>query len=254
MQCQQNIITVKVIKTLVKESGNSESSESTCDTSTLSPCSSRSVLTSPLLTPLIKCNDSFKGQRSHPLQSKWCFCVHQLHQDEELSAYPLFSFDADPLCSFDTIEGFWRFFNAIKPPSKLSFLKMSLFRDGITPTANDFRQGGGWVVTSSDTSLEKFDQLWCLVLINLIGEIFPFGLQCGASVSRCGRLSEVTIWMQDVSCASTPSVVGIGVWLRKLVREAGCPEDLPISFHSFAHPSSIPIALDDVFLRCQAGR
>merc|ERR1712137_503242 len=138
------------------------------------------------------------------------------------------------MCSFDTVEVFWRFFNNVRGPSSFSGITMAIFQQGIIPVAKSWPCGGCWVVTVNKAHTKEFDELWRLICLNLIGEAFPFGLQCGATVTSSGKISEFALWMHDIIHADVVSVYSVGVWVRKLTLEAGYKGETPVTFHSFS--------------------
>lgn len=101
-------------------------------------------------------------------------------------------------------------------------------------------------MTVNNACRREFDELWCLIALNLIGEAFPFGLQTGGSVTSSGKFSLFVIWMLDVKTADVATVYSVGVWLRKLVREAGYKDETQVVFYPFSCRYGMGIALDSI--------
>lgn len=91
-----------------------------------------------------------------------------------------------PLCSFSTIEDFWRYFNHIPHPSKVFFdgdyrkrvglsneiiEEYSLFKKGIEPEWSDPKNGpGGEWFWRTNLDGELLDAFWQNMVLGVIGE------------------------------------------------------------------------------------
>ena len=87
---------------------------------------------------------------------------------------------------FETVETFCRYFNWLKPPSKLERnSNYHLFKSGIKPMWEDEANanGGKWVLTMKQNP-QLLDRCWMWLAMALIGEDLDDGDEiCGAVVS-----------------------------------------------------------------------
>jgi translation initiation factor 4E len=98
---------------------------------------------------------------------------------------------------FSTVEGFCRYFNWIKPPSKLDKnSNYHLFKDGIKPMWEDpaNSQGGKWVITMKNNPA-LLDRCWQWLVMALIGEELDERDEvCGAVVSLRSKIDRIQLW------------------------------------------------------------
>lgn len=219
------------------DSTSASSNRSVCLSDLLSPASSHDIPICPIAGPSVEC--------SFPLHRRWCSWVMQLAGTEA---------QWEKISSFDTVEMFWRFFNNIRGTSNLSGITMAIFQEDKVLGAKSWPRGGCWVVTVNKAHGKEFDGLWRLICLNLIGEAFPFGLQCGATVTCLGETGEFAIWMHDIMHADVVSVYSAGVWVRKLTLEAGYKGEVSVTFHPFSRPMRKCIELDMIPVALKGSR
>ncbi|KAI0302804.1 translation initiation factor eIF 4e-like domain-containing protein [Multifurca ochricompacta] len=117
---------------------------------------------------------------------------------------------------FDTVESYCRYFNWLKPPSKLERnSNYHLFKSGIKPMWEDEANanGGKWVLTMKNNPV-LLDQCWQWLTMALVGEELDEGDEiCGAVVSLRSKVDRIQLWTRSKD--DVEKVNGIG---RKLVK------------------------------------
>jgi translation initiation factor 4E len=117
---------------------------------------------------------------------------------------------------FDTVESYCRYFNWLKPPSKLERnSNYHLFKSGIKPMWEDEANanGGKWVLTMKNNPA-LLDQCWQWLTMALVGEELDEGDEiCGAVVSLRSKVDRIQLWTRSKD--DVEKVNGIG---RKFVK------------------------------------
>ncbi|KAH9941086.1 translation initiation factor eIF4e [Epithele typhae] len=97
----------------------------------------------------------------------------------------------------DTVESFCRYFNWLKPPSKLERnSNYHLFKSGIKPMWEDDANanGGKWVLTMKNNPA-LLDRCWSWLAMALVGEDLDEGDEiCGAVVSLRSKVDRIQLW------------------------------------------------------------
>ncbi|OCH88406.1 translation initiation factor eIF4e [Obba rivulosa] len=117
---------------------------------------------------------------------------------------------------FDTVESFCRYFNWLKPPSKLERnSNYHLFKSGIKPMWEDPANaaGGKWVLTmKSNPAL--LDRCWSWLAMALVGEDLDDGDEiCGAVVSLRSKVDRIQLWTRSKDDVEKINSIG-----RKMVK------------------------------------
>ncbi|KAL5457258.1 hypothetical protein EMCRGX_G034505 [Ephydatia muelleri] len=102
----------------------------------------------------------------------------------------------DRLSSVHCIEDFWRVYNNLQPPSRLTNASYHFFKENIRPLWEDPSNchGGKWVVTFSGGN-SFLDKVWEELLLRLIsGEMSHLEDITGAVVSRRKRGDRISLW------------------------------------------------------------
>jgi len=119
---------------------------------------------------------------------------------------------------FDTVESFCRYFNWLKPPSKLERnSNYHLFKTGIKPMWEDEANanGGKWVLTMKNNPA-LLDRCWSWLAMALVGEELEEGDEiCGAVVSLRSKVDRIQVWTR--SKEDVERLNGIGKKLVKLL-------------------------------------
>ncbi|KAI0073242.1 translation initiation factor eIF4e [Panus rudis PR-1116 ss-1] len=119
---------------------------------------------------------------------------------------------------FDTVESFCRYFNWLKPPSKLERnSNYHLFKSGIKPMWEDEANanGGKWVLTMKQNP-QLLDRCWIWLAMALIGEDLDEGDEiCGAVVSLRSKVDRIQLWVRSKD--DVERINGIGKKLVKLL-------------------------------------
>jgi translation initiation factor 4E len=119
---------------------------------------------------------------------------------------------------FDTVESFCRYFNWLKPPSKLERnSNYHIFKSGIKPMWEDAAnaQGGKWVLTMKNNPA-LLDRCWAWLAMALVGEELEEGDDiCGAVVSLRSKVDRIQLWTRSKD--DVERLNGIGKKLVKLL-------------------------------------
>ena len=148
---------------------------------------------------------------------------------------------------FDTVESFCRYFNWLKPPSKLERnSNYHLFKSGIKPMWEDEAnaKGGKWVLTMKNNP-QLLDRCWSWLAMALVGEDLDEGDEiCGAVVSLRSKVDRIQLWTR--SKEDVEKINGIARKMVKLldVSEAdGIGLEFQVRFRFtpslYAHPQKI---------------
>ncbi|CCL98035.1 uncharacterized protein FIBRA_00029 [Fibroporia radiculosa] len=117
---------------------------------------------------------------------------------------------------FDTVESFCRYFNWLKPPSRLERnSNYHLFKSGIKPMWEDpaNAEGGKWVLTMKNNP-QLLDRCWSWLAMALVGEDLDESDEiCGAVVSLRSKVDRIQLWTRSKD--EVEKINGIG---RKLVK------------------------------------
>ena len=129
---------------------------------------------------------------------------------------------------FDTVETFCRYFNWLKPPSKLEKnSNYHLFKKGIKPMWEDEANanGGKWVLTMKNNP-QLLDRCWNWLAMGLVGEDLDEGDEiCGAVVSLRSKVDRIQLWTRSKD--DVEKINGIG---RKMVKLLDVSEADSIGF------------------------
>ncbi|KIL64875.1 hypothetical protein M378DRAFT_162733 [Amanita muscaria Koide BX008] len=119
---------------------------------------------------------------------------------------------------FNTVESFCRYFNWLKPPSKLERnSNYHIFKSGIKPMWEDpaNASGGKWVLTMKNNP-ELLNRCWNWLAMALVGEQLEEGDDiCGAVVSLRSKVDRIQVWTR--SKEEVEKLNGIGKRLVKLL-------------------------------------
>lgn len=117
---------------------------------------------------------------------------------------------------FNTVESFCRYFNWLKPPSKLERnSNYHIFKSGIKPMWEDpaNSSGGKWVLTMKNNPA-LLDRCWTWLAMALVGEELEDGDEiCGAVVSLRSKVDRIQVWTRSKD--DVERLNGIG---RKLIK------------------------------------
>ncbi|EKM76423.1 hypothetical protein AGABI1DRAFT_115765 [Agaricus bisporus var. burnettii JB137-S8] len=101
---------------------------------------------------------------------------------------------------FNTVETFCRYFNWLKPPSKLEKnSNYHLFKTGIKPMWEDpaNANGGKWVLTMKNNP-DLLDRCWSFLAMALVGEELEENDEiCGAVVSLRTKVDRIQLWTRS---------------------------------------------------------
>ncbi|KAG6831431.1 hypothetical protein H0H92_010644 [Tricholoma furcatifolium] len=117
---------------------------------------------------------------------------------------------------FDTVEEYCRYFNWLKPPSKLERnSNYHLFKSGIKPMWEDEANanGGKWVLTMKNNPA-LLDRCWSWLTMALVGEELEDGDEiCGAVVSLRSKVDRIQVWTRSKDDVEKLNTIG-----KKLVK------------------------------------
>jgi translation initiation factor 4E len=158
------------------------------------------------LFPFISFFTSLNRTIYHDTKSKMPFTPHSASippstADAAYSAHPPDGQDYEAgltiIGEFSTVEEFCRYYNWLKPPSKLEKnSNYHLFKSGIKPMWEDpaNANGGKWVLTMKN-SPALLDRCWHWLAFALVGEELEEGDEiCGAVVSLRSKVDRIQLW------------------------------------------------------------
>ncbi|KAI5118595.1 hypothetical protein M0805_004170 [Coniferiporia weirii] len=166
----------------------------------------------------------------HPLQHSWTF-YHDTKSKPPFTAAPVvdgtqvhpvptetvdYEAGLTVIGEFDTVESFCRYFNWLKPPSKLERnSNYHIFKTGIKPMWEDEANanGGKWVLTMKNNP-QLLDRCWSWLAMALVGEEIDDGDEiCGAVVSLRSKVDRIQVWIRGKEDVERVNSIG-----RKLVK------------------------------------
>ena len=140
---------------------------------------------------------------------------------------------------FDTVESFCRYFNWLKPPSKLEKnSNYHLFKKGIKPMWEDKANanGGKWVLTMKNNP-QLLDRCWNWLAMALVGEDLDEGDEiCGAVVSLRSKVDRIQLWTRSKD--DIEKINGIGKKMVKLL-DVSEVDGIGLEFQVRGHPHSL---------------
>ncbi|KAG6897307.1 hypothetical protein C0992_002609 [Termitomyces sp. T32_za158] len=149
---------------------------------------------------------------------------------------------------FDTVESFCRYFNWLKPPSKLERnSNYHLFKAGIKPMWEDEANanGGKWVLTMRNNPT-LLDRCWSWLTMALIGEELEDGDEiCGAVVSLRSKVDRIQVWTRSKDDVEKLNAIG-----KKLVALLDVSEEDGIGLEFQYNTEDRPLA--NKFISIQA--
>jgi len=152
--------------------------------------------------------ENFDADEELALENAWCFW-----HDKFIGGLSGAEYEASlhKLCTFNTVQDFWKYFNNLPPVDKLRpKSSFHLMKDGISPLWEDPKNasGGFWAlrVKKEDTAM-----VWKELVLAIIGEQFEPVLAngdeiCGLTVSIRQYDDVVRLWNTNAS-TSTPSLL-----------------------------------------------
>ncbi|ESK87644.1 eukaryotic translation initiation factor 4e class ii [Moniliophthora roreri MCA 2997] len=151
--------------------------------------------------------------------------------------------------TFTTVEQFCRYFNWLKPPSKLERnSNYHLFKAPIKPMWEDpaNANGGKWVLTMKNNP-NLLDRCWNWVAMALVGEELEEDQDeiCGAVVSLRSKVDRIQVWTR--SKEDVEKINGIGRKLVKLL-DVGEKDNIGLEFQYNTDDRPLP----NKFLSIQA--
>lgn len=153
-------------------------------------------------------------QQRHPLEHKWTFFYNP---PQKASADGVWASNVKEVTSFDSVEDFWRLFNALKSPSALTIgSNYHMFKDGIKPEWEDAqnKRGGKWTVAlqrRGDAGAAKMaDDAWLHTLLALIGEQFGGDSDeiCGVVIGPRAKETRLALWTRHGEDRATCERIG----------------------------------------------
>ncbi|KXN84467.1 Eukaryotic translation initiation factor 4E type 2 [Leucoagaricus sp. SymC.cos] len=112
---------------------------------------------------------------------------------------------------FKTVQDFCRYFNWLKPPSKLEKnSNYHLFKSGIKPMWEDpaNANGGKWVLTMKNNP-ELLDRCWSWLAMALVGQELEDGDEiCGAVVSLRTKVDRIQLWTRSKDDVEKLNTIG----------------------------------------------
>jgi len=150
--------------------------------------------------------DHFDAHETLPLEHSWSFW-HDKFIGPGLSAEE-YEASLQKLCTFSTVQDFWKCYNNLPPIEKLRFKSsFHIMKAGVAPLWEDPKNadGGFW---SMRINKEETAYVWKEVVLALIGEQFDEALAdgdeiCGFTVSIRQHDNIIRVWNTNASAHST---------------------------------------------------
>jgi len=137
----------------------------------------------------------------HPLEHRWTFFFNP---PQKVTPGMDWQSNVKTVTSVDTVEDFWRLFNALKAPSQLTQgSNYHMFKDGIQPEWEDVnnRKGGKWTMNFSRrpdpvAAGKMADEAWLHSLLALVGEQYGEDSDdiCGIVIAPRAREFRIALW------------------------------------------------------------
>mmetsp|Transcript_63 Transcript_63/g.201 ORF Transcript_63/g.201 Transcript_63/m.201 type:complete len:224 (-) Transcript_63:1245-1916(-) len=147
----------------------------------------------------------------HPLEHAWTLWFDNPSHRHAKSTWGQ---SLRSVCTFRTVEDFWRLFNNVVAPSKLVVgADFYLFKEGIEPKWEDPKcaNGGKWTVLVPKNANPKqtLDTYWLHTILAMIGEQFDEGHDlCGVVANIRARQDRVAIWTKTASKEEVQMSIG----------------------------------------------
>lgn len=162
---------------------------------------------------------SIDFSKEHPLLREWV-----MWYDNPAGGRSAWNMDRfKKIHEFTTIENFWRMFNNIITPSRISNgSNYHMFLQGVKPMWEDEAncRGGKWIVIFPKGKKDLLDEYWTAVLLAIIGESLD-GVEevsgCVASVRK--NQSKISVWTRDYS--NKAGNMRIGVHMKEALAVTG---------------------------------
>merc|ERR1711934_1182559 len=145
--------------------------------------------------------------------------------------------------SFGTVENFWRMYNNVVPPSRISNgSNYHMFVEGVTPMWEDEanKRGGKWIVIFPKAKKDLLDEYWTTVLLAIIGESLD-GVEevsgCVASVRK--SQGKIAVWTRDYT--KKAEILRIGEHMKSVLSVApDMWKHCKINTSNMQTPTSLP--------------
>jgi len=142
--------------------------------------------------------DVSRSEGETELQNAWCFW----HDNPKYNPGEDYEASLQKLCTFNTVEGFWKCFNNMPGAEKLrNKASFYLMKAGIRPTWEDPNnaEGGNWTLR---IKVDDTNFIWRELVLAAIGEQFSPVLNegddiCGVSVSIRNSDNIVQLWTKS---------------------------------------------------------
>jgi translation initiation factor 4E len=179
----------------------------------------------------------------HPLERSWTLWYNGGRKGRGANDW-----SAKKIMTFDTVEDFWRLYNNIAKPSRLSLgSNYHIFKTGVQPEWEDSanKVGGKWVLNLPRRkgaggvypAGEMIDEAWQWTLLAMIGEFFGDDANelCGAVLSPRKGSNRLSLWTKNTKPESMVMRIG-ATFKRSLLThlELGM-DDLELGFQVHAH-------------------
>jgi hypothetical protein len=161
--------------------------------------------------------ENFDAEEVVPLENSWCFW-HDKFIGPSVSVAE-YEASLHKLCTFSTVQDFWKCFNNLPPVDKLRpKSSFHLMKDGISPLWEDPKNanGGFWAMR---VRKQETTYVWKELVLALIGEQFemPEGDElCGLTVSIRQADDIIRLWNTNAE-AKSPTLL---TQLKRFIPEA----------------------------------
>jgi len=138
-----------------------------------------------------------------PLHHQWVFYYEKTSSSVQSLKADKISTTCKPLGSFDTVQGFWGYWNNIHINKLPVNSQLRLFKSTITTSNDDPANVCGGKMVILFGKCENISQNWLICLLTMIGEQFgSCDIICGSVLSIGATKNTISIWIKtnDKNC------------------------------------------------------
>lgn len=135
----------------------------------------------------------------HPLQTPWCVWYDKKQHRNRGSSSKGTSYkdNLKNMGSFNTLEGFWRYYVHLKRPSTLQRdVNLYIFRKGCAPMWEEFPDGGCWILKVRKQS-GVLSKMWQDLVLGALGEGFDEPGVVGVALAIRTKEDMLSVWHRN---------------------------------------------------------
>eukprot|EP00667_Euglena_gracilis_P003111 EG_transcript_3123 len=149
-------------------------------------------------TPELKVIPGLTPKPTHFLENSWTIWFDESEDDDQVVGLENYREAFTELGSFNTIQGFWMYWNNLRVDNLRENCNLRLFKSDIKPTWDDPHnaEGGGWV--AKDIPKSKRSKLWGDIVMAMVGELTEDNSHesiCGVVLSTRHQGDRIQLWI-----------------------------------------------------------